>query len=209
MAGIPTPTFLAPFVEALVLRIRDAQAAGKLDDDELDRRLSAATRPLVEGACSVPPATALADLESLVGVLLDPLDDEAAVAPLASALALPLQRTLDLEALRRAARALPDGPGFVLCELAGRWLAAPQWAYAGRRDDFEVRLAGLGTAQPGLKRLLGALLTQLVLAIAPEGLHLDFDPTPSDALVLRGRSRAHEGPDSQREARLHRVALIA
>lgn len=202
--------FLAPFVEPLALLVRDWHLAGKLDDDDLDRALTARARASVDGVCEARAAIPAEDVESLVALVAEQLGGEAALADLAGEIATGWLLRAPFEGLLRAARTLPDGPGFVVSQ-ASEWLAtAPDWSYTGSRDAFEVRLAGLASASPALKAFFGTLLARLSRASVARERALDgrIEGIDGGALVVSGVLEPGGADAEGEQARLRRAALV-
>lgn len=199
---------LAPFVEPLVLRLREWQGEGKLALDDLDRVLSPRARALVEGAVECRVATPLADVETLIALVATQLGDEAALADLGAEIASFWPAHPPIDALVRGADRMVDGCGFVASQTADWLLADADWTYSGGREGFELRLAGLADASPALRALLGAMLLRTATAVAPRGLALRLEGVDGPELSVVGRSERSAVLDPSREARLHRAALV-
>lgn len=201
--------YLAPFVEPLALLVRDWQADGKLDEDDLDRVLSARARAWVDGVCEASAPIPAEDVETLVTLIATQLGGDAALSDLAGEIASDWLARPPIEALVRAAGSLVDGPGFVASQAAA-WLAAePDWSYRGGRDGFELRLRGVASASPALKALLGALLVRLSSAAARSPLDLHVLGLDGGALVVEAVCESSHASDPGEESRLHRAALVA
>ena len=199
----------ALFVEPLAERVRGWLASGKLTDDEVDRALSAEARAWVEGACEATRATPLEDVETLVALVAEQLGGEAALSDLAGEIVASWVARGPIEALLRAAPPLVDGAGFVASQ-ASEWLVvAPDWSYAGGRDEFELRIQGLAAASPALRALLGALLARLAAAGSQSALDVRVRGVDDAELVIAGRAASSRAADPAGESRLHRAALIA
>ncbi len=199
----------ALFVEPLAERVRGWIACGKLSDDEVDRALSGEARAWVEGACEATRSTPLEDVETLVALVAEQLGGEAALSDLAGEIVAGWAARGPIEGLLRAARPLVDGAGFVASQ-ASEWLVvAPDWSYAGGRDEFELRIQGLSAASPALRALLGALLARLAAAGSQCALDVRVRGIDDAELVIAGRVAASRAADPAGESRLHRAALVA
>lgn len=201
--------YLAPFVEPLALLVRDWQADGKLDEDDLERTLSARARAWVDGVCEASDPTPAEDVETLVALIATQLGGDAALSDLAGEIASDWLARPPVEGLLRAARTLVDGPGFVASQAATWLVQAPDWSYRGGRDGFELGLRGPASASPALKALLGALLVRLASAAARSPLDLRVEGQDAGPLVVSARLESSRTSDPVEESRLHRAALVA
>lgn len=198
----------ALFVESLASRLRAWQAEGKLDFDDLDRGLSPQARAWVEGSCEAA-ATPAEDVESLVALAADQVGGAAGLAELAGEIVPEWRDRMPFAGLVRAARALADGPGFVVSQAAEWLVVAPDWSFTGGRDHFDVRLEGVASASPALKAYLGALLARLAAAAADAATDVRVDGVDRGALRVSG-SRALGPVDRSDDAvRLARAALAS
>lgn len=198
----------APFVEPLALRVRDFLACGKLDDDAVDRALTAPARAWVEGACAATQATPLADVESLVALVASQVGGDDGLSALADEIVAGWGGQAPIASLLRAARSLVDGPGFVASQASDWLVESPDWSYAGGREAFELRLRGLADASPGLRALLGALLARLAVAGAKRAFDVRVQGVDGPELVIAGRAALAETIDPAEVGRLHRAALV-
>ncbi|MEZ4333854.1 MAG: hypothetical protein R3F35_19040 [Myxococcota bacterium] len=209
MPTAPT-AFLAPCVEPLALLVRDWHVDGKLDEDDLERALTARARAWVDGVCEAQAAIPPEDVETLVALVAEQLGGEAALSDLAGEIATGWLLRAPFEGLLRAARPLPDGPGFVVSQ-AAEWLAVrPDWSYSGGRDGFEVRLEGLAAASPALKAYFGGLLARLSRASLPRDRSLDWriEGVDGGALVVSAVVESGPGGGAGEQSRLRRAALV-
>ncbi|MEZ4278990.1 MAG: hypothetical protein R3F21_05150 [Myxococcota bacterium] len=200
----------SPLVEALAAQIRDGLAAGKLDEDGVDRALTSPARAWVEGACDATAATPLADVESLVALIGAQLGGEAELAALADQIVAGWNAKPPIPTWQRAGAALVDGPGFVASQASEWLLTAPDWSYSGGRDGFSLEVRGLATASPALRALLGALVARLAAAASARPLDVrvhGVDGIDGEALVISGRAASPRVVDPAEESRLHRAAL--
>ena len=196
------------FVEPLADRVRGWLASGKLGEDDLDHALSAPARAWVEGACDATAATPLEDVETLVALVARQLGEEAALSDLAGEIAAEWGTRGPIEGLLRAARPHVDGPGLVASQ-ASEWLVvAPDWAYEGGRELFELRIRGLSAASPALRALLGALLARLAAAGSKRALDVRVRGVDEAVLVIAGRAVSATATDPAAASRLHRAALV-
>ena len=197
----------APLVEALATRVRDGLAAGKLDEDTVDRALTGTARAWVEGACDATAATPLEDVESLVALVASQRGAEAELAALADEVVACWGVHPQVSAGQRAAASLVDGPGFIASQ-ASEWLiASPDWVYAGGRDGFAIELRGLHRATPALRALVGALVARMSQAGTSSPLDVRVLGVEGEALVVAGRASNAHVIDPAEESRLHRAAL--
>lgn len=197
----------APLVEALATCVRDGLAAGKLDEEVVDRVLTGPARAWVEGACDATAATPLADVESLVALVASQRGAEAELAVLADEFVTGWSGHPQVAAWRRAAASLVDGPGFIASQ-ASEWLiASTDWVYAGGRDGFALELRSLPTATPALRTLVGALVARMSEAGTSNPLDVRVLGVDGDALVIAGRAPNAHAIDPAEESRLHRAAL--
>lgn len=203
----PSCALRAPLVEALAGQIREGLAAGKLDEDAVDRALTGTARAWVEGACDATAATPLEDVESLVGLVSAQLGGEAELAALADEFVADWSRHAQVSAWQRAASALVDGPGFVASQASEWLLTAPDWCYSGGRAGFSLEVRGLASASPALRALLGALVARLAAAASLRPLDVRVHGVDGDALVIAGSGGALDAIDPAEESRLHRAAL--
>lgn len=201
--------YLAPFVEPLARLVRDWQGDGKLDEDDLDRALSARARAWVDGVCEASAPTPADDVETLVALIAGQLGGEAALADLAGEIASDWIAQPPFDGLLRAGRSLVDGPGFVVGEAADRLVVDADWSYRGGRDAFALRLDGVASASPALKALLGALLVRLAGAASRSPLDLRVEGLDGGPLVVTATLEPPRASDPGEESRLHRAALVA
>ncbi|MFO0690810.1 MAG: hypothetical protein U0900_19085 [Myxococcota bacterium] len=201
--------YLAPFVEPLARLVRDWQADGKLDEDDLDRALSARARAWVDGVCEASVPTPAEDVETLVALVAGQLGGDAALSDLAGEIASDWLARPPIEGLLRAAGSLVDGPGLVASQAADWLVELPDWTYRGGREGFALALRGPAAASPGLKALLGALLVRLASASARSPLDLRVEGLDGGALVVSGVAEPIRTNDPAEESRLHRAALVA
>jgi len=205
---VPSTAYLAPFVEPLARLVRDWQGDGKLDEDDLDRVLSARARAWVDGVCEANAPTPAEDVETLVALVAGQLGGEAALADLAGEIASEWLERSPFDGLLRAGRSLVDGPGFVAGEAAERLVVDPDWHYRGGRDAFALRLDGVAEASPALKALLGALLVRLAGAAAHGPIDLHVEGLDGGPLVVTAALEPLRPRDPGEESRLHRAALV-
>ncbi len=198
----------APFVEPLAERVRDFLACGKLDDDAVDRALTAPARAWVEGACEATQATPLADVESLVALVASQVGGDDGLSALADEIVAGWGARPPIAGLLRAARPLVDGPGFVVSQASDWLVVAPDWSYRGGREAFELRIRGLAEASPGLRALLGALLARLAAAGAKRALDVRVQGVDGPELVIAGRAERAGATDPAEVGRLRRAALV-
>lgn len=197
----------APFVDLLADCVRELVANGKLDDDAVDRGLSAPARAWVEGAVEATRSTPLADVETLVALVASQVGGEAGLAERADPIVAGWASRAPFASWLRASEALVDGPGFVVSQ-ASEWLVvSPEWTYAGGRDGFEVAVHGLPAASPGLLALLGALLARIAARGSKRALDVRVRGVDGGPLVISGQVPSTADPDPAEECRLHRAAL--
>jgi hypothetical protein len=197
----------APFVELLADCVRSLVANGKLDDDAVDRGLTAPARAWVEGACEATRSTPLADVESLVALVASQVGGEAGLVERADPIVAGWASRAPIASWLRASEALVDGPGFVVSQ-ASEWLVvSPEWTYAGGREGFEVAVHGLPTASPGLRALLGALLARVAACGSKRTIDVRVHGVDGGPLVIAGHAPSAADPDPAEECRLHRAAL--
>lgn len=196
-----------PLVEALAVCVRNGLAAGKLEEEAVDRALTGPARAWVEGACDPTGATPLADVESLVALVASQRGAEAELAVLADEMVTGWRGHPQLSAWRRAALPLVDGPGFLASQASEWLLVCPDWVYAGGRDGFALELRGLRAATPALRTLVGALVARLTEAGSKSPLDVRVLGIDGDALVIAGRAPNAHAIDPAEESRLHRAAL--
>lgn len=204
---MPSSPLRAPFVEPLAERVRGLLASGKLEDDVVDRALTAPARAWVEGACEATQATPLADVESLVALVASQLGGEDALAAWADEIVAAWGSRAPIAGLLRAAPGLVDGPGFVASQASDWLVVAPDWSYAGGEQAFELHIRGLADASPGLRALLGALLARLAAAGSRRALDVRVKGVDGPELVIAGRAAHAAAPDPAEVSRLRRAAL--
>ena len=203
-----TSSYRTLFVEALAARLRRWQDEGKLDEEDLDRALSAQARAWVDGVCEASTATPSADVETLVALVAEQLGGDAALSDLAAEIASGWLSESPFEGLLRSARALVDGPGFVASQ-ASEWLVdEPDWSYTGGHDSFALRLRGVSSASPATKALLGTLLARLAGAASRSTFDIRLEGLDGGELVVSGRLDPQPLGDPSRQTRLHRAALV-
>jgi len=201
--------YRAAFVEPLAERVRAWLAEGKLDEDDLDRVLTAPARARVDGVCEASAATAAEDVESLVALLAGQLGGEAGLEELAGEIARGSFAERLLEPIQRAAQALVDGAAFAASQAADRLVADPDWRVESGRDGFALELRGVAGASPALKALLGGLLARIAGSSARSALDVRVEGQDGGALVVRGVAGAASVDDPSGATRLARAVLAA
>lgn len=195
-------------IQPIALRLEEWVAEGKLGDEELERRLDADARALLEHGLAVTNRVPLALAESLVGLVAEQLGGETGIVDCAHAIAADWMELEAMAPLVEGARTLVDGAGFLVAQASERLLCGTTWRYEGGRSRFVVRLKGLESAGPELKCLLGASLARLVeLALAPE-LDVRFAGVDESELSIFGDRSEGALRDPARESHLYRAALV-
>lgn len=203
-----TSPYSTLFVEPLAARIRRWHDEGKLDEEALDRALSAQARAWVDGVCEASAATPSADVETLVALVAEQLGGDAALSDLGAEIAAGWLSGSPFEGLLRSARSLVDGPGFVASQ-ASEWLVEePDWFYTGDRESFALRLRGVASASPATKALLGTLLARLAGAASRSTFDMRVEGLDGGDLVVSGSLDPQPLAEASRETRLHRAALV-
>lgn len=204
------PTQLSGFfVRPLAQRVRDWLDAGKLDDDALDDALSVDARAFVDHPLPLDAWAPIEDVEGLIALASAQLGGETGLVEWADEIAAAWLEESVVADLVVAGRRLVDGPGFVLATFGERLLETGDWAYEGGRESFSVRFAGLETASPALKALLGACLARVAAAAEPDRFDVRVEGVDAEALVVFGGLAAPSDARDDAEDRLHRAALIA
>jgi len=205
------PTELSGWlIQPLAARLREWSLAGKLDEDDFERRLSHDGRSWLDHPLEAGDWAPLDDVEGLVSLAAEQLGGEPGLVEWADQIVADWQGTDPLIGLLRAARALVDAPGFVVSQASELLVREPDWRYDGGRRAFAVRLRGLGAASPALKALVGALLARLVREVQSHDFDVRFEGLDGEELVVFGEieSDAAAADEELGESRLHRAALV-
>ncbi len=194
------------FVTPVADLLRRWTLAGKLDEDDLERTLSANAQALVDHPMDPADWAQLSDVEGMVGLAASELGGEAGLVDWAEEVVSEWIDSGQLSDLLGSARALVDSEGFAVSEASSLFVREPRWQYEGSARGFSVRVSGVAEASPALKALLGGILSRLAEQVSEVSFDVRVDGVDASDLVIFGE--AENGPDPSAEGRLHRAALI-
>ena len=203
---MPSVDLSGLFVQPIADRVRSFVDAGKFDEDDLERALSTDARNLLDHSLGLAEWTPLHDVEDLVGLVSEQLGGEPGLVEWADEIVSDWVLEAPLEDLMARARRLVDGPGFAVSLMSEQLLRAKGWRYEGGREGFSVRLLGTANASPGLKALLGAILSRLAASADARSFDVRFEGVDGDELVVFGELEM--GDATLAESRLHQAALV-
>jgi len=203
---MPSTDLSGLLVQPLAQRIKDWCAAGKLDEEDLDRSLSEEARAWVEHSIAEADWAPLRDVEGLVSIAAAQLGGETGLVEWAPDLVDGWRGDDSIESILSNARTLVDGSGFVVSQLGERLVRRIDWQYEGGRTGFQVRLRGLEAMSPALKALIGASLARLADAADARDVDARFEGVDDEELVIFGACDAELAEDATN--RLHRAALV-
>jgi hypothetical protein len=194
------------FVQPIADRVREWFHSGKLDEDDLERTLSTEARAFVDHSISADDWATLGDVEGLLSLAAEQIGGETGFVEWADEIVAGWLLEASFEGLMVKARALVDGPGFVVSQASELILRESEWRYDGGREGFSVRLLGVSEASPALKALLGSTLARLAAWADAREFDVRFDGVDGEELVVFGELEM--GDATLAESRLHRAALI-
>jgi hypothetical protein len=195
------------FVAPLAGCVSSWVVAGKLDDEDLERRLTANARAIVDAPSEPVDWVPLEDVESIVAILAEQLGAADGLVEWVESVVDDWSTDVHLGAILHGATSLIDGTGYVVAQASERLIRSSDWRFEGGRGRFSVRILGLDSASSDLKTLLGALLSRLAQGLAGGFDDLRFEGVDEDELCVFGDRRNADPSDRSDESRLHRAAL--
>lgn len=194
------------FVSPVADFLRSRTLSGKLDEDEIERTLSANAQAILDHSMDPSDWAELRDVEGMVSLVASELGGEAGLVEWAEEVVTGWIEAGTLDALLESARALVDSQGFAVSQASALFVREPAWEYEGNDRGFSVRVRGVAEASPALKALLGGILSRLGRRVSPVSFDVRVEGVDSKDLVIFGE--AQDGEDISAEGRLHRAALI-
>lgn len=195
------------FVQPIALRIREWNADGKINENDLEEALSSDARALVDHVMLMEDWAPIETVENLLELVVAQIGGETGLVEWADEIVDAWQVESPFERLIADGQTLCDGPGFVVSLASQFLLRFADWSYDGGPRAFSVRLNGLGEASSTLKVLLGAVLARLAMTPTDQELDVRFDGVDTDSLIIFGEAPCCN--DLEGDSRLHRAALIA
>jgi hypothetical protein len=183
--------------------------AGKLDDVDLDRRLSSTARALVDSPDTSIDWVPVEEAECLVQIVSDQVGGSPGLVEWIETVLDDWSSDPRPAEILAAGRVLVDGAGFVVAQASDCLLRGAQWRFDGGRERFSVRVRGLESMSPESKTLLGALLTRFAEGLADGFEDLRFEGVDDGELCIFGERAMSDTVDGSSESRLHRAALVA
>lgn len=205
---MPAPKISGLCLQPVTLRIEEWLAEGKLSDDDVERSLGSNGRAIVDHGLACSDWLPLDLAGTLVGLVAEQLGGETGLVDCAREIAIGWLDQPPLKELIESARALEDGPGFLLAHASECLLQGGSWQYEGGRGGFSVRLLGLDPAGPELRSLVASSLARLVELALDEDLDVRFSGIDASDLRIFGERLRPGLIDPTRASRLHRAALV-